>query len=202
MDNKIRIIDNFLPDLEFAKLQEYILSVNFPWFYCEHVSLPPAENFITDPLAVETDGFHHIFYDKEYDVESFATEYLNNFYKRLEEQLGFTKNNFIRIRSSMKSPKLGFTSENYNLPHIDYFFPHETLIYYLNDSDGDTRIFDQEFAQTKNNWDEEPEKFTTKCRITPKANRLLWIDGFRYHTASNPIESKRRVIININLLPR
>jgi hypothetical protein len=202
MDNKIRVIDNFLPDLEFAKLQEYILSVNFPWFYCEHVSLPPAENFITDPLAVETDGFHHIFYDKEYNVESFATEYLNNFYKRLEEQLGFTKNNFIRIRSSMKSPKLGFTSENYNLPHIDYFFPHETLIYYLNDSDGDTRIFDQEFDQTKNNWDEEPEKFTTKCRISPKANRLLWIDGFRYHTASNPIQSKRRIIININLLPK
>jgi len=202
MDNKIRVIDNFLPDLEFAKLQEYILSVNFPWFYCEHVSLPPAQNFITDPLAVETDGFHHIFYDKEYNVESFATEYLNNFYKRLEEHLGFTKNNFIRIRSSMKSPKLGFTSENYNLPHIDYFFPHETLIYYLNDSDGDTRIFDQEFTQTKNNWDEEPEKFTTKCRISPKANRLLWIDGFRYHTASNPIESKRRIIININLLPK
>ena len=121
--------------------------------------------------------------------------------KRLQENLGFTKDHFIRIRSSMKSPKLKFTSENYNLPHVDYFFPHETMIYYLNDSDGDTRIFDQEFTQTNNNWDEEPEKFTTKCRITPKANRLVWISGFRYHTASNPIESKRRVIININLLP-
>jgi len=191
MNNKIHVIDNFLPDLEFEKLQEHILSVNFPWFYCEHVSLPPEENEIVDPLAVETDGFHHIFYDKEYDVESFAAEYLND----------FTKDHFIRIRSSMKSPKLEFTSENYNLPHVDYFFPHETMIYYLNDSDGDTRIFDQEFTQTKDNWDEQPEKFTTKCRITPKANRLVWISGFRYHTASNPIESKRRIIININLLP-
>ena len=202
MDNKIRVIDNFLPDLEFAKLQEYIMSVNFPWFYCEHVSLPPEENEIVDPLAVETDGFHHIFYDKQYDVESFTVEYLNNFFKRLEEHLGFTKDHFIRIRSSMKSPKLGFTTENYNLPHVDYFFPHETIIYYLNDSDGDTRIFDQEFSQRTTNWDEQPKQFTTKCRITPKANRLLWIDGFRYHTASNPIDSKRRLIININLLPK
>lgn len=202
MDNKIRVIDNFLPDLEFAKLQEYMMSMNFPWFYCEHVSLPPNENFVRDPLAVETDGFHHIFYDKEYDVESFTSECLTNFYKRLEEQLGFTKNHFIRIRSSMKSPKIGFTSENYNLPHVDYFFPHETIIYYVNDSDGDTRIFDQKFIQNKGNWDEEPEKFTTHARITPKANRLLWIDGFRYHTASNPIESKRRVILNINLFPK
>lgn len=201
MDNKIHVIDNFLPDLEFEKLQEQILSVNFPWFYCEYVSLPPEKNFVKDPLAIETDGFHHIFYDKEYDVESFASEYLNNFFKRLQENLGFTKDHFIRIRSSMKSPKSEFTSENYNLPHVDYFFPHETMIYYLNDSDGDTRIFDQEFTQTNNNWDEEPEKFTTKCRITPKANRLVWISGFRYHTASNPIVSKRRVIININLLP-
>jgi hypothetical protein len=202
MDNKIRVIDDFLPDLEFKKLQEYVLSVDFPWFYCEHVSLPPAENEITDPLAVETDGFHHIFYDKEYSVESFAAECLNNFFKALGDRLGFTKNHFIRIRSSMKSPKFGFTSENYNLPHVDYFFPHETLIYYLNDSDGDTRIFDQEFTQNTNNWDNEPTQFTTHARITPKANRLLWISGFRYHTASNPINSKRRVILNINLLPR
>jgi len=198
----MHVIDNFLPDLEFAKLQEYIMSVNFPWFYCEHVSLPPGENAIIDPLAVETDGFHHIFYDKEYEVESFAVECLNNFFKRLEEQLGFTENHFIRIRSSMKSPKLGFTAENYNLPHVDYFFPHETMIYYLNDSDGDTRIFDQKFLQNKNDWDKEPDYFTTHARIAPKANRLLWISGSRYHTASNPIESKRRLILNVNLLPR
>jgi hypothetical protein len=77
------------------------------------------------------------------------------------------------------------------------------MIYYLNDSDGDTRIFDQEFEATTNNFGiGHHDTFTTKHQITPKANRLLWFNGFRYHTASNPINSNRRVILNINLLPR
>jgi hypothetical protein len=203
INSKIHVIDNFLPDLEFLKLQEHVLSVNFPWFYCEHVSLAPEDNVIQVPLAVETDGFHHIFYDKEYKVQSFTYDYLDNFLKRLEESLGFTQEHLVRFRASMKSPKVNFTEKNYNLPHVDYFFPHETMIYYLNDSDGDTRIFDQEFEATTNNFGiGHHDTFTTKHQITPKANRLLWFNGFRYHTASNPINSNRRVILNINLLPR
>lgn len=203
MPNKIHIIDNFLPDLEFLKLQESVMSVNFPWFYNEHVSLAPEDNEILDPLAVETDGFHHIFYDKPYNTTSFTYEYLDNFITRLKDILGFTEDKIIRFRASLKSPRIGFTEQNYNLPHVDYFFPHETLIYYLNDSDGDTRIFDQQFEQTGADAGiGHHEIFTTKHRVTPKANRLLWINGFRYHTASNPINTKRRVILNINLLPR
>ena len=44
----------------------------------------------------------------------------------------------------------------------------------------------------------EPDKFTVKDRITPKPNRLLVFDGLDYHTASNPINSDTRFIININ----
>lgn len=202
-NNKIHVIDNFLPEREFLELQKSVMSVNFPWFYCEHVSLAPEDNVIEDALAVETDGFHHIFYDKEYSVKSFTYEYLTAFLNRLTDTLGFSSDHLIRIRSSLKSPKIGFTEENYNLPHVDYFFPHETMIYYLNDSDGDTRIFNEEFLHTTGNFGiGHHTTFTTKHRVTPKANRLLWINGFRYHTASNPIDSKRRVILNINLLPR
>jgi hypothetical protein len=203
INNKIHIIDNFLPETDFLKLQEFVMSVNFPWFYCEHVSLAPEDNVINDTLAVETDGFHHIFYDREYDVKSFAYEYLGGFLNALEDTLGFSSDHLVRVRSSLKSPKIGFTEENYNLPHVDYFSPHETLIYYLNDSDGDTRIFNEEFVPTTDNFGiGHHATFTTKHRVTPKANRLLWINGFRYHTASNPINSKRRIILNINLLPR
>jgi hypothetical protein len=203
INSPIHVIDDFLPTSEFLKLQEFVMSVNFPWFYCEHVSLAPEDNVIVDPLAVETDGFNHIFYDKQYDVKSFTYEYLDNFFKRLEETLGFTQEHMIRIRASLKSPKIGYTEENYNLPHVDYFFSHETMIYYLNDTDGDTRIFDQEFVQTADQFGiGHHDTFTTKHRISPKANRLVWLDGFRYHTASNPINFKRRVILNINLLPR
>lgn len=201
MIHDIKIFDDFLPENIFLELQEKVLSRHFPWFYCDHASLDPKDNFIKDKLALETDGYAHVFYDKLYDVKSFTYDYLKVFYKHIE-QFGFTEEHLIRVRASVKNPKKNYNVENYNLPHVDYFFPHDTMIYYLNDSDGDTRIFDQKFIYTGNNYGLGFDAFTTSQRITPKANRLIWFDGFVYHTASNPIETTRRVILNINLMPR
>ena len=91
-------------------------------------------------------------------------------------------------------PKVGFSKDNYNLPHVDYYFPHTTIIYYLNDSDGDTRMF-QEFYSDSGI---ERSDFIVKELVKPKANRLLIFDGLQYHTASNPFDFSRRVVININ----
>lgn len=201
MKHEIKIIDNFLSKDNFLKLQEKVLTRHFPWFYCDHASLDPRDNFIKDELAKETDGYAHVFYDRQHDVKSFTYDYLIDFYKAIEN-LGFTQEHLIRVRASVKSPKKNYTLDNYNLPHVDYFFPHDVMIYYLNDSDGDTRIFDQKFIYTGNNYGLGFDTFTTSQRITPKANRLVWFDGFVYHTASNPVESTRRVILNINLMPR
>ena len=59
------------------------------------------------------------------------------------------------------------------------------IIYFVNDSDGDTFIFDG-----------DPLSLTIKQRITPKANSILIFDGDFYHASSNPIKSNRRIVIN------
>jgi len=195
------IIDNFMPSNEFLELQNKVMDYMFPWFYSDHVSLPPDSKEINDPLAIETSGFHHIVYDNEDCVESFTNQYFVPFYIQLEKQFGFKQSHLIRSRVSTKLPKIGFTENNYNLPHVDYMFPHETIIFYLNDSDGDTRVFEEVFTPTGKNTGLKPATFNTKTRVTPQANRLLWIKGFQYHTASNPINSSRRIILNVNLDP-
>ncbi len=201
LEKEITIIDNFLDNNQFYVLQEQVMSMQFPWFYNKHVSLAPEDNNIQDPLAKETDGFHHIFYDKNPYAKSFTFTYLDSFFNALEQKLGIPTKDILRVRASMKTPKINFTEQNYNLPHVDYFFPHKSLIYYINDSDGDTRIFHEKFTKTNDgNGIGFSDKFHTKQRITPKSNRLLLIDGHIYHTASNPIETERRVIININCL--
>ena len=46
----------------------------------------------------------------------------------------------------------------------------------------------------------EPETFTIKNKIEPKANRMLYLEnGLVYHTAANPIVHDRRIVLNINL---
>ena len=200
--SSLRIIDDFLEPADFEQLSKFVLGEKFPWFFIENVSIDPRDTeLIKDPLALETSGFNHVTFDRDWNVESFTYQHLTPFFNKLQTTLGFTHQHLIRARLSMKFQKDNFTSDNYNMPHVDYFFPHESLIFYLNDTDGDTRIFDQWHTYSETNRPEIPEVFTTQARVTPKANRLVWINGLQYHTASNPIQGNKRVIININLEP-
>ncbi len=191
----MKIIDDFLSELQFKELNDSVMSHRFPWFYIESVSLPPEDrHFITDQQAMETDGFSHILFDRETDTTSFANTLFESFYNQIQKDLGYNKDHIIRSRLSLKLPKIGFTKENYNLPHVDYYYPHDTMIYYLNDSDGDTRMFNEIYTEGS----EEYNSFTVDQLVTPKANRLVLFDGLKYHTASNPFLASRRVVLNLN----
>jgi hypothetical protein len=68
-------------------------------------------------------------------------------------------------------------------PHIDYQFPHLVLLYYVNNTDGDT-IF------LKDNQIVE--------KIAPKRGRCVLFDGSIVHASTTPTLSPR-VIINTNI---
>ena len=103
-------------------------------------------NNIKNKEAVETDGYAHLFYDRDEKLEAYTNSAMVNFNLHIERHLGITAQDIIRSRASVKHPKLGYTVENYNLPHVDYFTPHLSLIYYINDSDGATRVFNEKFT--------------------------------------------------------
>jgi len=196
-----RIFDNFLDQDNFEELSSAVLGDKFPWFYKEHASADPSLNIPNNSkLALETWGLDHTVYEKERGVESFAFVLFEELFKKIESTFEFKFDQLIRARLGAKFSKIDFTSDNYNLPHVDYWYPHETLIFYFNDADGDTRIFDQwyQYPTTRDfrqNW---PAEFTTQARVTPRANRLLWLNGLQFHTASNPIQTTKRVVINMN----
>lgn len=184
-------LNDVLSPEDFKNLSNLVMSTEFPWYWQSHVSLP-SWCVINDPNAIETFGWNHQVYNKE-------TNFKGNFLEAFAPVLQQIKNyagkriEFIRIRLSMKVYKQGFTINNYNLPHIDYNFPHKTAIFYLNNSDGPTWIFNERF-----NGQEEPTEFTINEKINPRENGMILLDGLQYHTASNPIKSDRRVILNIN----
>lgn len=190
----MKVIDNFLPEEEFKKLQSTILGDDFPWYFLETVSRPKGS--YVPPGSIETFGWFHNFYSKADNINSYSLEFIDPMLNKLfEYEQGDA--DFIRIRASLKTQKKGFTAEHYNVPHVDYDFPHMSAIYYLNDSDGDTRMFKERF-----NGFPEPDKFTVCERISPKPNRMVIFDGLTYHTASNPIDYETRTIININYTKR
>ena len=94
---------------------------------------------------------------------------------------------------------LTFSHPSYTIapPHIDCDKEHKVLLYYVNDSDGDTIIYEQTVKDTpcgSVNVDLKEHK-----RVKPKKGRMVLFDGYRYHCSSQP-KNNYRCIINFDLV--
>jgi hypothetical protein len=110
----------------------------------------------------------------------------------------FAKKHGIEIKETLriKANILNKTDKQNHIhpPHVDMTTPHMVLLYYVNDSDGDTVIFDQAY-----NSEEIPE-LTINRTISPKAGAAILFDGLKYHSSSSPKNTKERIVLNINFL--
>ena len=70
-----------------------------------------------------------------------------------------------------------------SVPHRDFHTPGCVYIYYVNDSDGDTVLFD--------------ENGELEATITPKAGHMVRMDSKQYHSGTTPVRSERRFVINL-----
>lgn len=108
-------------------------------------------------------------------------------------------NNIFRCKANILVQQRDALKDHYNIPHYDYAKADAwSLIYYIDDSDGDTFIFN-EFQDLKDKT-YRPEKLTIAERITPKKNRAVLFESARYHASSNPIETKARFVYNFIFL--
>jgi hypothetical protein len=108
--------------------------------------------------------------------------------KQKVQQIKF--NNEIRVKYNILVRNADSTPSNYNTPHHDAVSNAYSIVYYCNDSDGDTFLFN-EFYEGKN-----PDKLTIAQRVTPKKNRCVIFESNRMHASSSPIYSKDRRVIN------
>lgn len=96
---------------------------------------------------------------------------------------------FQRIKANLLWPNAVKNPNAYHRPHADHGREDaKSLIYYVNDSDGDTVIF-------KNCWSgEDPGPLEIERRITPKAGSAVLFDSYRYHASTSPTKNIRSVI--------
>ena len=85
--------------------------------------------------------------------------------------------------------------KEYDNIHIDIPFSHLVVLYYVNDTDGDTFIFDKfaDLDNLKSPTINESESTIIK-RVSPKKGRALLFDGRRYHSSSGPTKDIRCII--------
>ena len=73
-----------------------------------------------------------------------------------------------------------------NSPHIDTKVPHKTILFYPHDSDGETYFYNDKHEVTES--------------VIPKMNRAVLFDGSVLHSSSKPIQTARRIVLNVNLI--
>jgi hypothetical protein len=80
-----------------------------------------------------------------------------------------------------------------NTPHIDYNFNHIVLLYYVNDSDGETTIYNKKYG-------DDLGDIKPKYKFKPKKGDFLKFDGLLYHSSKPPQKNEMRCVLNFNLI--
>lgn len=110
-------------------------------------------------------------------------------------------NALLRIRVGLFTRTPGVTS--HHNPHVDFSQPHLTAVYYVNDSDGDTAIFDQTIDDVSLDRSGEyanQGRFTLAGAVPPKKGKMACFDGRHYHASSYPTVAARRIAVTFNFV--
>jgi hypothetical protein len=187
----MRIIENFLSDKEYQDLTELVTSNVFDWYYIPYTSYSELHG---GSNVTESNQFIHTFFSHKQAFK--FIESMNPFKDKLIHH-GIIPTNLLRIKANMLMKDPLYPINHFHPPHSDINDKGKfcTLLYYLNDSDGDTYMFNQTYNNMPDFKDRTDELVITK-RITPKANTAVVFDSTTIHTSSSPRETDRRMVIN------
>jgi len=188
----IILVDDFVDLLTQESIKELCMSPHkFFWYYNNQATVI---NSVQNPFpvtkdSVETPMFSHVVANDNGDVN---TPHFKEFVT-IFNALPIKK--ILRCKINLTTMSQRTTPTSYGLPHTDYTvdFPFVTAIYYINDSDGDTIIF--------NETNEHKGELTIKHRITPKQGRMVMFSGDYLHSGNNPTTDIPRLTLNINFVP-
>ena len=170
----MKIVDNFISKCYQDYIENVFTSSSFPWCYGIGITLANTND--------KNSGFYHDIYNfNEINNHYHRSNYFDISLPILLQASNVEIKNLIRIRAAMFIKNQN--DVDHHLPHKDHDFPHYTMIYYVNDSDGPTHIF-------------QNEKIVEK--VEPIKGRCLLMDGNIYHASSCPKINKHRIIINFN----
>jgi hypothetical protein len=184
----IQYIENFVSPFLLNDIKKEILeSKTFLWqLRSETASQYNAPDFacLYDEKTKDSPQLIHIV-----EPESKDMSVISPLIYKIVETVGYEVQ-FQRVKINLLWPDITVKDkELYHVPHADHGRSDaKTLIYYINDADGDTVIF-------KNRWTGvDPGQLIVEKRIKPKAGSAVLFDSNMYHASSSPTTNIRSVI--------
>lgn len=196
MINSYYIFDDIIDSHEQDTLESYILDNSNVWVEHKNITGKFGGN-INESFPGSVINWNYI----NQNALSIISTIENNVVERMGLQ--FVKN--LRQKINKTSP-LNREYDPYKLIHIDSINNHIVIIYYINNADGDTILFNNTKGNSaesvKDNFDKiDIESLKLLKSISPKKGRAIAFDGNLYHYGDYPTIGNR-FVINYNTVAK
>lgn len=188
VDVDLLICDNFLEHYHFLMLQKSMLDVD--WEFRPGISVddegdPRLYYGFSCGILDKIDG------PKNYDMECKFHKLIAGLNERVMKTFNFDSTSRCRLdMTTYRGPQsIKFA------PHVDLDGEHYTSIFYVDESDAPTIIYNEMLYEG-----EVPDDMvlTEKQQIQPKPNRLVVFKGNYVHTGMCPTTTASRILVNSN----
>lgn len=205
--DEILLIDNVVPlSFQNAIIERIQGDQHFPWFLLHRIGHPDYCDLKSNIKYVDSNitddvGFFHMAFDG--NVTSPYYDFFRNILEFFAEKADISIKKILRIRLRYTHKGVNHDETKYAPPHVDLTTKesYHTLVYYVDNSDGDTIIFDKIFNPDTENYDPIfSNPLPELIRVTPKKGVGLFFNGHRYHAGNYPINSSARIVINFDFI--
>lgn len=189
----IEVIDDFLDKSYFDFIVNDVMNDdNFHWYYSGDSTYTSSKKFSINGEIKPTQGFSNLLVEQD-KSRSREGDLIYPFALKVKSYLGAKE--VMRVRADLCTQTVDGAIHG---PHVDYPGQfHYSSILYLNQTDGNTIIFNERDSGSQVNGD-NIDSFTIKESITPKPNRLVIFDGRYIHSGCSPKDHTCRKLLNSN----
>jgi hypothetical protein len=203
---EILLIENLVPVSFQNAIFERMHGINyFPWYLLNKIGHKDYKNLkYVDENITDESGFYHMIYDENISQSNYY-DFFRSLLEFYSEKTDKQIERILRIRARYTHPITGHNKNKYAAPHVDFNseIPYTTLVYYVNDSDGDTILFDKKFDKLSEEYNPIiKEDLKEVFRLAPKKGNALKFDGHRYHAGNFPIDYSSRIVINFDFIEK
>jgi hypothetical protein len=205
--NDIKVINNILPIPLLKEIETYLKN-NVSYAFSETTSAQ-NKNLIFDKTSIhENILFGCVLYSKHHRQDMMHHQIYDALCYYLQSEIS-PDYELCRVHVNLMIKNVEFPADMYNPPHIDSTIEdndsnaeYKTILFYVNDSDGDTILFN-EFGSLKENNTKFKQPILKPLSIAiknkPKANSAIVFNSYRFHSSTPPKISDYRININIVL---
>ena len=194
----MKVIDDFIPKNDQDHLENLFLNNKyFPYYYEYNTVIGVEEEAVgnDDDNIIMQPQFVHKLYDCNEISSTAYSDVMNLFCGTGVESLSPE-----RIKVNLLQTPFDKTKGKYHIPHVDHGDDgYISLIYYVNNSDGDTYLFDKTSYDNKSlkHYKERVNNLTVEKTVSPKKGRVVIFDSNKFHAGSPPLNHSSRCVLNM-----